>query len=86
MLDAQTEFVRRIISPEFQVNHRLEPGDMVVVDNHRVMHGRTAFEPSSPRRIRTCVVDREEFHARWRELAYRLGRDDYDIVLSSGAV
>ena len=86
MLDAQTEFVRRIISPEFQVNNRLEPGDVVVVDNHRVLHGRTAFDPSSPRRIRTCTVDREEFHARWRDLAYRLGRDDYDLVLSSGAV
>ena len=86
LLDAQTEFMRRIISPEFQVNHRLEPGAVVVVDNHRVLHGRTAFDPSAHRRLRTCVVDREEFHARWRELAYRLGRDDYDVFLSSGAV
>ena len=86
MLDAQTEFMRRVVSPEFQVNQRLEPGDVVVVDNHRVMHGRTSFDPILPRRLRTATVDRDEFHARWRELAFRLGRDDHDMIMSSGAV
>ena len=34
------------------------PGDGMLIDNHRVMHGRTAFDPSSGRHIRLCHVPR----------------------------
>ena len=65
---------------------KLSAGDVVVVDNHRVMHGRSSFDQRSKRRLRTCTTDRDEFHGYWRDLAYRLGRDDYNLVMSSGAI
>jgi gamma-butyrobetaine dioxygenase len=35
---------------------RLEPGDCLVVDNHRVLHGRTAFDPASGRLLKRLRV------------------------------
>jgi len=86
MLDAQSKFLERVISTEFKMEMKLSAGDVVVVDNHRVMHGRSSFDQRSKRRLRTCTTDRDEFHGYWRDLAYRLGRDDYNLVMSSGAI
>ncbi|MEM7171135.1 MAG: TauD/TfdA family dioxygenase [Pseudomonadota bacterium] len=48
----------------------LSPGDLLVIDNHRVMHGRTAFDPSAgARHLQTCSTRRDEFHNRYRALA-----------------
>lgn len=84
MYEALRHYVSRTLSPEFAVVRRLEPGSAIFVDNQRVMHARTAFDADSGRRIRLCVVDRDEFHARLRDLGSRFGRDDYDVVLPAG--
>ncbi len=34
-------------SPEFALRFRLQPGDVMTFDNHRVLHGRDAFDPQS---------------------------------------
>lgn len=48
---------------------RLEPGDMAVFDNSRVLHGRTAFDPASgQRRLRGFYIDRGEMDSRLRVL------------------
>ena len=60
-------------------------GEGILIDNHRVLHGRTAFDPASGRHIRLCHVPREEFHGRLRELARRLDPPDHDIYLPSGS-
>ncbi|MEM8825081.1 MAG: TauD/TfdA family dioxygenase [Pseudomonadota bacterium] len=53
----------------FRVELRLAPGEMVVFDNRRVLHGREAFDPSTGRRhLQGCYVDRGEFDARLRKL------------------
>jgi len=36
--------------PSHQVTFRLEPGDVMFMDNHRAMHGRTAFDASAGHR------------------------------------
>lgn len=69
LFNAIREYSRRMLSDEFTVRIRLRPGDAVLVDNHRVHHGRSAYDPSEPRRLRTCHVPRDEFHGRLRELA-----------------
>ena len=49
---------------------RLGPGDMVVFDNRRVLHGREAFDPSTGERfLRGCYIDRGEWDSRIRVLS-----------------
>lgn len=46
--------------PAHQVTFRLEPGDVMFMDNHRALHGRTAFDPSSGRRhLQGCYIEHD---------------------------
>ena len=56
-------------APQACVNYRLESGQAVVLDNHRILHARTAFNGN--RHIRQCHVDRDEFFSRLRALRRR---------------
>ncbi len=85
MYAAVREYHRRMVSNEFKAVIKIPAGSAVFIDNNRSMHGRNAFRPTSPRRIRTCHVPRDEFHGRLRELGARLGRNDYDLILPQGA-
>jgi hypothetical protein len=69
--------------PVFQIVVRLEAGDLLLFDNHRVMHGRTAFH--GPRHLRQCSVAREDAHSTLRMIARRLGTPDADLDLPIGA-
>ncbi|MGI9602048.1 MAG: TauD/TfdA family dioxygenase [Acidimicrobiales bacterium] len=47
--------------PANQVEHQVIDGEVMLIDNLRVMHGRRAFDATNGRRrIRTAYVDREE--------------------------
>lgn len=46
-------------SPEAQVAFRLEPGDVVVFDNLRVLHARLGFSGEGRRRLQGCYADRD---------------------------
>ena len=46
-------------SPELELAIRLEPGDVLVFDNARVLHGRTGFESTGARRLQGCYADRD---------------------------
>jgi gamma-butyrobetaine dioxygenase len=62
-------FAARIKDPENLLAFKLRPGDMMVFNNRRVLHGRQAFDPSSgPRRLQGCYVDLDEWHSRIRVL------------------
>lgn len=46
--------------PAHQVTFRLEPGDIMFMDNHRALHGRTAFAPSQGRRhLQGCYIEHD---------------------------
>jgi gamma-butyrobetaine dioxygenase len=46
--------------PNHQVTFRLEPGDIMFMDNHRALHGRTAFDPSKGRRhLQGCYIEHD---------------------------
>lgn len=52
----------------------MRPGDVVAFNNRRVLHGRTAFDPSSGvRHLQGCYVDMEEFSSRVRYLREKHG-------------
>lgn len=81
---ALRRFVELGLDERFRIELRLEPGDCVVFDNHRVTHGRSAF--SGPRHMQLVHLDREDFHSKLRILGQRLGREDVDLVLPRGAL
>jgi gamma-butyrobetaine dioxygenase len=74
---ALSEFYRLLLSPQRCFECRLKPGELVVFDNHRVLHGRRAFDPLAGERwLQQLSVDREEFQNRLRQLAEAQGRSD----------
>jgi len=46
--------------PAHQVTFRLEPGDLMFMDNHRALHGRTAFDAvSGHRHLQGCYIEHD---------------------------
>jgi alpha-ketoglutarate-dependent taurine dioxygenase len=62
-----------VYDPEACITYGLEAGQAAVLDNHRVLHARNAF--NGDRHIRQCHVDRDEFFSRLRALHRRVGSD-----------
>lgn len=53
----------------------LQPGDCILVANHRCLHGRYAFETSttlSPRVVMGCYVGMDELNSKWRHAGFRV--------------
>jgi gamma-butyrobetaine dioxygenase len=66
---------RTATDPALVVRRRLEPGDILINDNHRVLHGRDAFDPASGRRLmQGCYMDGSELHSRRRVLSQEVAR------------
>ena len=64
---AYRKFAEMLQSPEFVIRFRLEPGEVLVIDNWRVLHGRGGFDPSTGKRhLQGTYVDRDELFSRWR--------------------
>lgn len=63
--------------PRFLVRLRLQAGDLMVFDNRRVLHARTAFDTrAGARRLRGCYMDRDEILSRIRVLERTLGEPE----------
>lgn len=55
--------------PHYQLILGLRPGDLVIFDNHRILHGRTAIEADNQdRHLRHCYGDRDYLYSQWRVL------------------
>ena len=48
--DAWRALAERINAPENRVSYRCAPGDILLINNHRVLHGRDAFDDGQGRR------------------------------------
>ncbi|MBL8708832.1 MAG: TauD/TfdA family dioxygenase [Rhodospirillaceae bacterium] len=60
--------------PEGELIFRLEPGDCVVMQNDRALHGRTAFDPTKgSRHLQGAYVDKDGLESRARVLRRQLG-------------
>lgn len=74
----------RMNDPVNQVKFLLEPGDVMIMDNHRLLHGRTAFDASEGRRhLQGCYIDYDGPDAYWR-LARRQQSGTTGIIAFNG--
>lgn len=61
--------IRMMKEDRFVNRFRLEAGQCIVFDNHRIVHGREAFEATSgARHLRGCYVDRGALRSTYRTL------------------
>jgi gamma-butyrobetaine dioxygenase len=67
--DAYTTFGGMRESDRYRVTVRLGAGDLYMVDNRRVMHGRTGFRSGGERHLQSCYIERDEFMSRLHVLA-----------------
>lgn len=66
---AYQALMKTVRDPGFVVQHRLVPGEMVIFDNRRVLHGREAFDPAGGlRHLRGYYIDATEVDSRLRVL------------------
>ncbi|MGI9302141.1 MAG: TauD/TfdA family dioxygenase [Gammaproteobacteria bacterium] len=73
MRRAYHKFYAMTHDPQLQARMRLQPGDMLVNDNYRVLHARSGFDPSSgERHLQGCYVDKSELMSRIRVLRREL--------------
>jgi gamma-butyrobetaine dioxygenase len=54
---AYRAFAEMIIKPDLMLTFRLGPGDCVVFDNTRILHGRTGFAAAGQRHLQGCHAD-----------------------------
>ncbi|WP_119303929.1 TauD/TfdA family dioxygenase [Dongia deserti] len=64
---------RALRSSEFEIKFLLSPGELVMFDNRRLLHGRTAFDPRSGlRHLQGCYIDRDAIESQYRVLSRKL--------------
>ena len=62
---AYQRFAHILKRPELELAFRLAPGDCVVMQNDRTLHGRTAFDPNRGRRhLQGCYIDGDAMESR----------------------
>jgi len=67
---AYRQLMLRIRDPRYRIEHRMRPGEMVMFDNRRILHGREAFSASgSERDLRGYYIEHNEVDSRMRVLA-----------------
>lgn len=55
--------------PEFEIRYAFEPGMLLMMDNYRTLHGRTAFNQSAGHRhLQGCYIDHDGPNALYRML------------------
>lgn len=66
---AYVKFAHILKRPELELLFRLHPGDCLVMQNERTLHGRTAFDPGLGRRhLQGCYIDGDALASRRRVL------------------
>jgi gamma-butyrobetaine dioxygenase len=61
---AYRRFARLLRDARFQLRTRLDAGTLVVFDNQRTLHGRTAFTSARhPRHLRGCYLTRDSVYS-----------------------
>jgi gamma-butyrobetaine dioxygenase len=57
---AYLRFGRMLEAPEYRIQFKLAPGDLFIVDNLRVLHGRTGYAATGgERHLQGCYADRD---------------------------
>ncbi|MGA8259537.1 MAG: TauD/TfdA family dioxygenase [Arenicellales bacterium] len=62
-----------LVDPRFEIRFPLRAGELMMFDNSRILHGRTAFDVNEGRRhLQGCYIDIDEPRSRYRTLSRRL--------------
>ena len=70
---ARRRYAEMVNSDQFMIEFKLEPGDILMMDNYRMLHGRTAYEPGTgERHMRQCYMDKDAVEGRRKILAQQL--------------
>lgn len=62
--EAYLTFATMRESDDYQLRLDMGAGDMYIVDNHRVLHGRTGFSSGGARHLQSCYIERDELVSR----------------------
>jgi gamma-butyrobetaine dioxygenase len=63
-------FGKMLYDPKYLMRFNIRPGECIVFDNHRIVHGRDAYSATSgDRYLRGCYADRGELRSAYRVLA-----------------
>ena len=63
--EAYQRFGRLLESPDYRIQFKLGAGDLFIVDNLRVLHGRTGYAASGgERHLQGCYADRDGLRSR----------------------
>lgn len=74
--DALRKLLELVYAGCGMITFKLNAGEMLVFNNQRLMHGRSAFDPNSGNRhVRSCHVDLDEFHSSLRMAYQKAGSD-----------
>lgn len=72
---AYRNFARILKQPERELVFRLAPGDLLVMQNERALHGRTTFDVNLGRRhLQGCYVDKDGLESRMRVLRRQIAK------------
>jgi gamma-butyrobetaine dioxygenase len=70
---ARRAFDHLLRSPEFEIRFLLDAGDLLIMDNRRLLHGRTGFDPNEGlRHLQGCYIDIDGPRSLYRVLRRRL--------------
>ena len=83
--DALRPLLDIIYSKDETIQFKIDAGQMLIFNNHRLLHGRSSFDSASSRHVRIVHVDLDEFHSRLRVSLREAGREDEWIHLGPGA-
>lgn len=60
---AYRAFAALLNNADYQVCFSMKPGDLFIVDNQRVLHGRTGFSSAGARHLQGCYADRDGLYS-----------------------
>ncbi len=61
-------------SDQFKIEFKLAPGDLLMMDNHRLLHGRTAYDANEGKRfLQGCYIDYDSSEGKLRHLKRNFG-------------
>lgn len=68
---AYRTFGRMRESKTYQIKFALQPGDLYMVDNRRILHGRSGFSSGGARHLQSCYIEYDELLSRLNVLRRR---------------
>ena len=70
---ARNEISKLYNSDEYKIEFKLLPGDLLMMDNHRLLHGRTSYDANQGKRfLQGCYIDYDSTEGKLKHLARKL--------------